>query len=400
MKNLLLIILVCFIAGKPSRLQAQEKESIHFLTKASFDEALNMADRQDKMVFIDCFTSWCAPCKWMEQNVFVNDSVYKFYNKHFINFKIDMEKGEGPSLRKKYGVKSFPTYLFVNEQGDIVHRTASRMEAADFLKEGQKAIDPTAASAHLKEKYEQGDRSNRLLYQYAIALRKINRDEASRVGKELLAQITGEDLKSELGWKIIRDMARNENDRLGKFLIGHRHFYDEIAGTEAVSTVLMRLGMYTMYGLIRNQDSTVFFERLNLMKQHDDATIQRNVAMLEMEYYLKEKNADSFVVSSNRAMNGIFKFNDRDLSFIARRANYMGKDNTEILNQALVLARKAVDLNPEEYSNQGTLASICLELKRKEEGLKAARKARELANVSTSKIQKLAQKLVDKLEQL
>lgn len=122
--------------------------------------------------------------------------------------------------------------------------------------------------------------------------------------------------------------------------------------------------------------------------------------MLEMEYYLNINNADSFVVVSNRAMSGILEYNDVDLSFIARRADYAGRENPEILHQALVLARKAVQLNPEEYSNQGTLASICLDLKLKDEGLVAAKKARELANESTSKIQKLAQALLDKIEQL
>jgi hypothetical protein len=70
------------------------------------------------------------------------------------------------------------------------------------------------------------------------------------------------------------------------------------------------------------------------------------------------------------------------------------------LHDALLLARKAVLLNPEEYANQGTLASICLELKLKDEGLVAARKARQLADDSTSKIQKLAQELLDTIEKL
>ncbi|MGN6399328.1 MAG: hypothetical protein ACTHMD_02670, partial [Flavisolibacter sp.] len=131
-----------------------------------------------------------------------------------------------------------------------------------------------------------------------------------------------------------------------------------------------------------------------------DKQIQRNVAMLEMEYYLEVNNPDSFVRVANRAMKGILEYNDADLSFVARRALYMAKGNNAILQEALVLARRAVVLNPEEYSNQGTLASICLELKLKEEGLVAAKKARQLADASTSKIQKLAQELLDKIEQL
>lgn len=379
--------------------QAQPESAIRF-QNISFAQALQQSEQTGKLVFIDCYTSWCAPCKWMEQNVFVNDSVYSFYNKHFVNFKIDMEKGEGVALRKKYGVASFPTYLFVNAKGDIVHRTASRMEVSEFLKEGQKAVDPAASYAVLKKKYEAGDRSNALLFHYTMALSKVDRNAAQQVEQELISQLTDEELNSLLGWQVIDKLARNENDRLGKWLMLHKEFYEKLAGAQAVNTVVNRLGQYTLYQLIREKDSAAFFKRLNPMRSNTNKQIQRNVAMLEMEYYLEVNRADSFVAVANRAMQGILEYNDADLSFAARRALYMAKGNPAILQEALVLARRAVVLNPEEYSNQGTLASICLELKQKEEGLAAARKARQLADESTSKIQKLAQELLEKIEKL
>ena len=122
--------------------------------------------------------------------------------------------------------------------------------------------------------------------------------------------------------------------------------------------------------------------------------------MLEMDYYLETNNADSFVVVANKAMNGIIEHSDADLSFVARRALYKSNGDNRVEKQALIMARKAVVLKPEEYSNQGTLGSICLKLKLKDEGLKAAKKARQLADESTSKIQKIAQDLVDKLAAL
>ncbi len=398
MKNISRIILLSLLV--PSIALAQENKPTIAFQKITFAQALQQSKQSGKLIFVDCYTSWCAPCKWMEQNVFVNDSVYKYFNKHFINFKIDMEKGEGVQLREKYKVGSFPTYLFLDDNGDIIHRTASRMEASEFLKQGQIANNPALSYSALKKKYDAGDRSNALLFKYTIALQKIDRQKADEVEKELVSKITDQELNSELGWQIVDQLANNENDRLGKYFLSHKELYQKIAGKDAVKSLSNRLGLYTMYQLTRDKDSTAFFSRLSEMKIDKDKKVQRNVAMLEMEYYLTVNNADSFVVVSNRAMNGILEYNDADLSFIARRADYVGKDNPKILNQALILARKAVQLNPEEYSNQGTLASICLDLKLKEEGLVAAKKARELANESTSKIQKLAQALLDKIEQL
>ncbi len=64
------------------------------------------------------------------------------------------------------------------------------------------------------------------------------------------------------------------------------------------------------------------------------------------------------------------------------------------------MARPAALREPEECSNQGTFAEACYALGYKEEGLKAARKARQLADHETSKIQKIAQALIDKIEKL
>ncbi len=382
-----------------NNLFAQEKASIDF-KDVSFNAAKQLSAKTGKLIFIDCYTSWCMPCKWMEQNVFTNDTVYNFFNANFINFKIDMEKGEGTDLRKKYEVNSFPTYLFVNASGGIVHRTASRMEAGEFLNAAKRAIDPSKSYAALEKMYNGGNRSDSVLFAYAIALERINRQKFDSVRKQLMNSISDETLATPFGWQVIRNLASNEDDKFGKYLLQHKIHFTEMAGEPAVTSILNRLSSYKMYEFIRENNKLDFFTRLNQMKKDPDPMVQRNVAMFETEYYLSIGNADSFVVVANTAMQGILQFNDADLSFIARRASYLAKDNKEIEQEALLLARKAVELNPEEYSNQGTLASICLQLGRKDEGLKAAKKARLLADDLTSKIQGLAQALVDKIEAL
>ncbi|HAF34874.1 MAG TPA: hypothetical protein DCG88_12765 [Sphingobacterium sp.] len=90
------------------------------------------------------------------------------------------------------------------------------------------------------------------------------------------------------------------------------------------------------------------------------------------------------------------------MSFIARRnANAKGNiANPVILKQCYVLAKQAVELNPSSYSNQGTLADICIALKKKKEAVQAAEAARGLAELETSKIIKLADALVARAKAL
>ena len=47
----------------------QAKCQIQF-DEGSFTEVLTKAKQEKKMVFMDCYTSWCGPCKMMTEEVF------------------------------------------------------------------------------------------------------------------------------------------------------------------------------------------------------------------------------------------------------------------------------------------------------------------------------------------
>ena len=79
-------------------------------------EALEQAKAQGKMVFMDCYTTWCGPCKMMTEEVFPQKEAGDFFNAHFVNVKFDMEKGEGKELSKQFKIRAIPD-LFTFESG-------------------------------------------------------------------------------------------------------------------------------------------------------------------------------------------------------------------------------------------------------------------------------------------
>src|SRR3989304_5110710 len=90
-----------------------QNRSINF-EHGAWKDILTKAKTEKKLIMLDAFTSWCGPCKWMAKNVFTNDTVADYYNATYVNAKIDMEKGEGIDLAKKYGVQAYPTFLFID----------------------------------------------------------------------------------------------------------------------------------------------------------------------------------------------------------------------------------------------------------------------------------------------
>jgi len=130
---------------------------------SNFSAILAKAKKENKLVFVDAYASWCGPCKLMVKNIFPLQTVGDFYNSHFINAKIDMEKGEGIGLAKKYNVKAFPTYLFINGDGEEVHRTLGYVEEKDFIQFAKDAEDPSKRLTALKQKFENGEKDPEFL---------------------------------------------------------------------------------------------------------------------------------------------------------------------------------------------------------------------------------------------
>jgi thiol:disulfide interchange protein len=101
--------------------------------RGSLSESLTAAKNQDKFVFIAVYASWCGPCKRMKSKSFSDPKVGMQYNQSFVTVLIDGESEEGEFFRSNYGVKSYPTLLFLNEEGDLIARRSSFHSAKQLL---------------------------------------------------------------------------------------------------------------------------------------------------------------------------------------------------------------------------------------------------------------------------
>lgn len=102
---------------------AQQKKSakteINFSTK-EYKQVLALAKTAHKKIFVDAYATWCGPCKQLQNTTFKDAKVAAYYNKNFINFKIDVEKGEGSDLAQKWKIEGLPTLLILDENGKII----------------------------------------------------------------------------------------------------------------------------------------------------------------------------------------------------------------------------------------------------------------------------------------
>lgn len=147
-----------------------KSEGVAFVEGKTFAEVLHKAKEEGKMLFIDCYTCWCGPCRMMATQVFPQKKVGDYFNEHFVSFKIDMEKGEGPELKNKFSVRAYPTFLFLDGDGKEINRIVGGDSDADkFLKSVDDGIGTLSLSS-LAKRYEGGERDTTFLLSYLKAL--------------------------------------------------------------------------------------------------------------------------------------------------------------------------------------------------------------------------------------
>lgn len=112
-------------------ISAAADAQVRFLD-SSTDAVRKEAIAQDKLVFIDLYATWCGPCKAMERDVFSKKEVGDFMDEYFVAAKYDIDKPTGKALAGKHGIRSIPTYLVFNTEGDLLGKITGSMPAEEF----------------------------------------------------------------------------------------------------------------------------------------------------------------------------------------------------------------------------------------------------------------------------
>jgi thioredoxin 1 len=110
-------------------------------TQAQLDSVMQVSKATGKTVYLDVSTTWCGYCRRLHRQVYTDSAVAAYFNTHFINITIDGDQPLGKEIARIYGVRGFPTLLFLNGDGGVVHRVNGYVEPAVFLSHGRRASE-------------------------------------------------------------------------------------------------------------------------------------------------------------------------------------------------------------------------------------------------------------------
>lgn len=126
-------------SSKSTTINSDKEEGIHFFN-GTWNQALIIAKKENKIIFLDTYAKWCGPCNLLKNKTFKDKYVADYFNEHFINVAVDAEEGEGIKLVEKYGVEAYPTLIFINSDGTLIGKTMGYYKAPNFLELGEKVI--------------------------------------------------------------------------------------------------------------------------------------------------------------------------------------------------------------------------------------------------------------------
>lgn len=133
------IVLFLFFGLLSQDAMACGKKKIKF-KKGKFEQVLEYAQKKNKIVFIDFWADWCAPCKRMDKTVLNDKEVIAFFNKNFVNFKLDAESADAIIPKINYDVRSLPAYVWVRPNGEVLVNYKGTTTKTNFLRLAKSAV--------------------------------------------------------------------------------------------------------------------------------------------------------------------------------------------------------------------------------------------------------------------
>ncbi len=136
------LLLAGTVQAKGDKEKEEAAEGIKFSENPGWAATLKKAQKANKLIFVDVYTTWCGPCKLLRKKTFPDKAVGDFFNANFVNVAFDAEAGDGVELAEKFKVPGYPTLLILDKNGNEIARQVGYVPPQELLDFGKKNAKP------------------------------------------------------------------------------------------------------------------------------------------------------------------------------------------------------------------------------------------------------------------
>lgn len=261
----------------------------------SWEEAIELAKKEQKAIFVDAYAVWCGPCKRMAKDVFPLEDVGEFYNSHFINVKMDMERGEGPRFGKQFPVRAYPTLLFISPQEEKIHEHVGGLNGEMLIQVGETALSKFGGGGNYAQDYKEGKRDFETVLGYLKGLARSGQS-GLKVANDFLDE-KGSELSREQRDEIIFAAASEADSKLFEEMIERKDAMIELYSEAAVKDRVRSACEATVKKAIQYKFPDLIEEAINKYAEFENHYEAVNVFEHRsyMDYYAAFKDFENYM---------------------------------------------------------------------------------------------------------
>ncbi len=274
----------------------------------SWEETLAKAKEEEKLIFVDAYTTWCGPCKKMAKDVFTLEKVGSVFNEKFINAKINMEDEKNMSFISKYPVSAYPTLFFINGEGKIIHKKVGGQQADGLLAFAKEAEQKDDRSVNFVKEYEAGKRDHDFVIGYIKALNQANKSSL-KVSNEYIKNnpnLSDEQMNeflveavTEADSKLFEKMMDRKEKMIGSFgeeriqLLVKKATEKTIRKSIEFEIMDLTVEAINKFGAFHSKDETKEFEMLSNIRYYKGTGQKTNYFESSAKYFKKFAKKDN-----------------------------------------------------------------------------------------------------------
>lgn len=241
MMKLHICTLWALLLGNVLSLQAQ---GVTF-RNVSWSELKQQAQAEKKAIFVDVYTSWCGPCKKMDSDVFSKAEVGSYMNDKFVSAHVDAERQKDFGLFAEYTPSAFPTFYWLDAEGNLLDVESGFLPAEDFLKQSEKALRNAIGVSYqaLQRRWNEGERSPRFIEEFILDIMpKIHVDSVRIYMNRYLENLGADEQRTkEVGKMVILFPQKVVDDAVWRTFVGYNDEYTRLFGYEYWKKLYMSL---------------------------------------------------------------------------------------------------------------------------------------------------------------
>lgn len=399
--------------------EVESKDGMKF-EHGSWTEILAKAKAENKYIIMDCFTTWCGPCKFMDANIFPLKESGDFFNANYLNVKVQFDSTANDSeevkawkkdmkmIEKEYAINAYPTYLIFDPNGNAVHRAVgSTLKAVDFIARGKAGMVPETQYYTQLKKYTNGEKDPAFLRKMALmAADAYDTKSAAKISSEYMASMT--DMFTKENIEFISKFTSKSSDRGFALMmengdkvdaiIGQGKTKSKLTGIILTEEVLPGIRKVNSDKTITSPDYTAIVAAAVKKYPAFSNEITDYTEKTKINYYLSKKEWSGF---KNEVLAYMSKYGENKLTPAELNSYAWGvfencKDMT-CVTEALDWSRKSFK-DKDNHMYLDTYANILHKMGRTKEAIEAEEKALAMIPDTDPESKKTYQATIDKMK--